>query len=427
MSEYIKVESARTGDCYFKTTHPTGLEIYVYPKENFRTAYAMFSTKYGSIDNYFKRSDEDEAQSVPAGIAHFLEHKLFESEDGDAFEKYAVTGASANAYTSFESTCYLFSTTQNVYDALKILLEFVQSPYFTESTVKKEQGIIGQEIKMYDDDPGWRVMFNMLEGMYHNHPIKDDIAGTIESISKITPEYLYRCYNTFYNLGNMSLVVAGNIDPNTVLEMCDGLLKKNEPITVKRVFAEEPDTIVDDYIEEKLSVALPLFQFGYKEKINGTIENEKAIAATEILLDILASDSSPLFKRLYDAQLINEASFSYEYFEGEGYSSILFGGESNDPKKVAEEIKAEVAKLKSDGISLEAFENSKKSLYGTNISGLNSASNIANAITSLSFKNRELFKYIDCFAEITIEDIEERLSGIMREDMCVLSVINPLD
>lgn len=422
-----KIESKRIGDCYYKFKHSSGLDITIYPKNNFRTTYAMFSTKYGSIDNCFKRSDEAEETSVPDGIAHFLEHKLFESEDGDAFARYAVTGASANAYTSFESTCYLFSTTQNNYDALEILLDFVQSPYFTEETVKKEQGIIGQEIRMYDDDPGWKVMFNMLEGMYFNHPIKKDIAGTVESISKITPELLYSCYKTFYNLNNMSLVIAGNIDPEYVMAMCDKFLKPNDPVSVTRVFKDEPDSIVKNYVEEKLSVALPIFQFGYKEDVSGGLADEKTIAVTEILLDVISSDSSPLFKRLYDEELINEASFSYEFFEGEGYASIIFGGESRDPWRVAREINEEIQRLKLEGVSREAFEISKKSLYGTNISGLNSASNIANAITSLGFKNREIFTYIDSFAAITLEDVNSRLSSVMDENKAVLSVVVPND
>lgn len=183
-----EIKSERVGDKYFEINHSSGLKIYIYPKENNSSAYAVFGTKYGSIDNCFKTAEDLEPNAVPAGIAHYLEHKLFESEDGDAFSRYAKTGASANAYTSFDSTCYLFSCTENFYESLEILLDFVQSPYFTEQTVKKEQGIIGQEIRMYDDDPQWRVLFNLLGAMYHNHPVKIDIAGSVESIAKIKPE-----------------------------------------------------------------------------------------------------------------------------------------------------------------------------------------------------------------------------------------------
>ena len=191
-----EIKSVALAERYYKVKHDSGLTIYVYPKEGYSSTYAIFGTKYGSINNCFK-VDNGETVSVPDGIAHYLEHKLFESEDGDAFSRYAKTGANANAYTSFDKTCYLFSCTDNFEESLEILLDFVQSPYFTKETVAKEQGIIGQEIKMYDDSPSWRVMFNMLMNMYKTHPVRIDIAGTVESIAKITPEYLYTCYNTY--------------------------------------------------------------------------------------------------------------------------------------------------------------------------------------------------------------------------------------
>ena len=203
--------------------------------------------------------------SGAGGHAHFLEHKLFENEDCDAFARYARTGASANAYTSFDMTCYLFSCTENVYESLEILLDFVQSPYFTEETIQKEQGIIGQEIKMYEDDPSWRVLFNALCGLYHVHPVKNDIAGTVESIAQITPEMLYRCYNTFYNLRNMVLCVAGNVETEKVLEVADRLLRKSEEVSVERAFLPEPEEIVYPYKEEALAVSFPCSSWALKK------------------------------------------------------------------------------------------------------------------------------------------------------------------
>ena len=197
--------------------HSSGLNIFLYPMPGFSSNYAIFGTKYGSVDNAYL-DDNGQKVDLPEGIAHFLEHKLFESEDGDAFSKYAKTGAYSNAYTSFDRTCYLFSCSNRFYDNLKILLDFVRSPYFTEATVNKEQGIIGQEIKMYDDMPNWRVMFNMLEGMFYTHPVRIDIAGTVQSIAKITDKTLYDCYNRFYNLSNMFLVLAGDFDEGQVLD-----------------------------------------------------------------------------------------------------------------------------------------------------------------------------------------------------------------
>lgn len=421
------IESRLLGDSYWRVEHPSGLTVFVYPKEKMRSTYAVFGTKYGSIDKCFKRSDEDAVDVTPAGIAHFLEHKLFESEEGDAFARFAQVGASANAYTSFETTRYLFSSTENAEQALEILLDFVQSPYFTNQTVEKEQGIIGQEIKMYDDDPQWRVLFNLLRALFHNHPIKDDIAGTVESIAQITPEHLYRCYDTFYNLNNMALCVAGNCDVDEVLALCDKMLKPSKSVQVKRVFDEEPETTVQPLVEENLSVAMPIFEFGIKEAISAEYRTEKDLAVTEVLLDIMASDGSTMFRRLLDAELINEASFSYEYFEGTGYGIVLFGGESSDPHAVCETIREEMRRLKREGVTEEQVRRSAKSLYGGNLSGLNSADVISNAVMSMAFSERELFRYIECFTEITAADVNARIHSLFDEEKTAASVIWPLD
>ena len=422
--ELQKIYGGSVGDFYYTGTHPSGLRVFLYPKEKSSTTYAIFSTKYGSIDSCFQRSDEPAPETVPEGIAHYLEHKLFESEDGDAFQRYAETGASANAYTSFENTSYLFSCTDRLYDSLEILLDFVQSPYFTEETVRKEQGIIGQEIKMYDDDPQWRVMFNYLRAMYHAHPIRQDIAGTVESIAQITPDHLYRCYRTFYNLHNMAFVLAGSFDVDRVCQLLDQMLKPCDPVTVRRVFPEEPATVARPRVEEALSVALPLFQFGYK--LPGTApRGEKDLAAAEVLLEVLASEASPLFRRLLDSGLVNESSFASEFFEGEGYATLMFGGESNDPEAVAAAITEELLRLRQEGIDPAAFERSRRSLYGQNLAALNSTASIANAILSLTFKDRELCSYIHALAGITGADVAQFLAGLPLEQQ-VLSIVKPL-
>ncbi|WP_411655915.1 EF-P 5-aminopentanol modification-associated protein YfmH [Anaeromassilibacillus sp. SJQ-1] len=411
---------------YYEVKHPSGLRIFVYPKEQNNSTYAVFGTRYGSVDTTFKRSDEADACTVPAGIAHYLEHKLFESEDGDAFARYAKTGANANAYTSFDVTCYLFSCTENVYESLEILLDFVQSPYFTEQTVQKEQGIIGQEIRMYDDDPQWRVMFNLLEALYHKHPVKVDIAGTVESIAQITPELLYRCYHTFYNLNNMVLCVAGNVELNKVLDLCDRMLKPSKPVEIERIFEEEPREVVKTRVEQKLSVVTPLFQLGFKENAVSR-RTTKELAETEILLELMASDASPLFRRLLDAGLINESSFGYEYFEGPGYASVIFSGESKDPDRVAEEIRAETERLRRDGIDPEAFQRAKKALYGRNIAALNSVDNIANSMAVFAFAGRELYSYIDELANAKLDSVQKRLEEALDPAYSALSVVYPVD
>ena len=416
-----EIKSVALAERYYKVKHDSGLTIYVYPKEGYSSTYAIFGTKYGSINNCFK-VDNGETVSVPDGIAHYLEHKLFESEDGDAFSRYAKTGANANAYTSFDKTCYLFSCTDNFEESLEILLDFVQSPYFTKETVAKEQGIIGQEIKMYDDSPSWRVMFNMLMNMYKTHPVRIDIAGTVESIAKITPEYLYTCYNTYYNLNNMVLCVAGNTDVDTVLKIADKMLKKSEYHEIDNIFEDEPDEVLSPYVEQKLPVGLPLFNLGFKEKAGKKRVDEKTLAYSEILLFLLASSTSKLYRKLMDENLIN-ASFAYEFFEGEGFLGTIFSGESHNPKKVAEIIKDYIEELKVSGIDEEEFEIAKRATYGDAVSALNSTDHIANIITDFDFSDRELYTYLDAIADATLEDITKRLSTMLDVTKTTLSVI----
>ena len=422
-----EIKSGRTGDSYFELTHPTGLRIFVYPKEGYHSTYAIFGAQFGSINTAFRKKGEEQPVETPAGIAHFLEHKLFESEDGDAFERYAKTGASANAFTSFDMTCYLFSCTENFKESLEILLDFVQSPYFTEKTVQKEQGIIGQEIRMYDDDPNWRVMFNLLGALYHNHPLRVDIAGTVESISEITADLLYRCYYDFYNLHNMVLSVAGKVSVDEVISLCDKLLKPGEPMQVESIFPDEPKSIREKRVEQRLSVAVPLFQLGFKEEAGEGRADEQALAETDILLELMASKASPLYRSLMDAGLINASSFSYEYFEGPGYASVIFSGESRDPDKVAELIRREAARLHREGIDPAAFETARRAVYGKTLSALNSPDNLSNLLAALGFAGRELFRYIDCVAEATPQSVEKRLERQLLEEYSALSVVSPVE
>lgn len=419
MNNITEVKSARTGDKYFKIEHSSGLTIYLYPKPDYNSKYAIFGTRYGSVNNAFSL-DGGEVRRVPDGIAHYLEHKMFECEDGDAFVKYAKTGANANAYTSFDKTCYLFSCTDNFDESFKILLDFVQRPYFTEQTVAKEQGIIGQEIRMYDDSAEWRVMFNMLENMYHTHPVQLDIAGTVESIAKITPELLYDCYYTFYNLNNMVLAVAGDLSVDDILKTADEMLKPCEKHSIESFFEDEPYEIVSDYVEQKFPVSVPLFNLGFKEKAHKV--SQKELAEIEIIISILSSPSSELYKLLDDAQLINQ-SFDCEYFNGPGYNAFLFSGESRAPKQAAEMIKKYINNIKENGIAPEDFEIARREVYGDAVSGLNSVDNIANTMADFHFNNLDIFGIIDDIAATTAEDVSRRLSGILDTDNSTLSVV----
>lgn len=337
MAETTKktIVSPQTGDKYTHIHHKSGLEILVCEMEGYSTTEAMFGTKYGSINTQFKTAADKDYCTVPEGIAHFLEHKLFENEDCDVFDLYAKTGANANAFTSFDKTCYFFSCSDNFKASLEILLSFVQSPYFTPESVAKEQGIIGQEIRMCDDDPGWRVFFNMLCGLYQKHPVRIDIAGTIESIAEITDDLLYRCYRTFYNLHNMVLAVAGKCTVDEVLEVADRLLKPCEDQKLETVFPEETLDIVREETVESAAVGQPLFNLGIKCQPRQGLDNLRAEMLADITMQTLSGSSSPLYQEMLQSGLVNE-SFSSEVFNGDGFFTMIFGGESRDPQAVRE-------------------------------------------------------------------------------------------
>ncbi len=409
------------GEAYVKAEHSSGLKIYILEKPQYNSAYAIFGTKYGSIDNCFAVNGEK--TEVPEGIAHFLEHKLFESEDGDAFSKYAKTGAYANAFTSFDKTCYLFSCSNLFYENLDILLSFVQSPYFTKETVQKEQGIIGQEIRMYDDSPSWRVMFNMLLGMYKNHPVRIDIAGTCDSIAKIDDELLYKCYNTFYNPSNMFLCIAGNVETEKILKMVENGIKENNPLEITRIKPEEPSDVINAEVSQKLEVAQPMFCFGYKLSADKA-PSVKDRVCMSILLDVIAGDCSPLYKRLMENGLIND-DFSFEHFFGDGYNAVIFEGDSYNPKAVAEEIKAEITRIKSEGINKKLFAAIRSGLYGSAIRSFGSVQNIAMQLVDCVTNDANLFDEIKYLKAVTTEEVLKRLS-LLENDKTVLSVIAPL-
>ena len=417
-----EIKSSLLGESYYEIDHKSGLKIYVMPKENYSSTYAIFGTKYGSIDTRFKRSDCDEYTEVPEGIAHFLEHKLFESEELGAFERYAKTGASANAYTSFDRTCYLFQCSDNFKASLEILLDFVQNPYFTAETVQKEQGIIAQEIRMYLDSPGWMSMFNLLRCFYHNHPVRIDIAGTVESIAQITDKLLYDCYNTFYNLNNMALAVVGGASVDDVLEVCDKFLKDAPPLSIERSFKAEPRELVCDYMEHSLPLSVPVFSFGYKEACVKPQPSLRESIITDILIEVISGKMSPLYSKLVEDGLVTP-SFSGYYFTGNGYESVIFEGESENPEAVANAIKEEVAHLKHDGIDAELFEIARRSLYGKEIMSYSDIDDIANTIIACDFNGWNMFDVLEIYQSVTLEEAQERLAVMMDEQFAALSVV----
>lgn len=410
-----------TGDTIYRTTHPSGLDILVWPQPKACSAYAVFATRYGSVHNTLPAADGT-FELLPEGIAHYLEHKLFESEEGDAFSRFAVTGADANAYTSFDRTAYLFQATENILPSLEILLDFVQHPYFTEETVRKEQGIIGQEIRMCEDNPDRCVLFNLLQGMYHNHPVRIDIAGTVESIADITAALLYRCYEQYYNLHNMVLVVAGKITPDEVMDAADRLLRPAEAHIPSPLAVDEPPQVKTAYVEQAMPIAAPLFYLGFKEP--PLTQNAKIAAGSRLLSELIAGRSSDLYADLMKRELINE-QFGVEYFNGPHFGVWLFGGESADPKAVEEAICKEIIRLQTDGIPAAQFDKLKKSLYGQMVSGLDDTTNCGELLLGHVLDGIAPLSELDALASITREEVEEQLRTRIPVIHRTLSVVNP--
>ena len=420
----IKVKSI--GESYQKIDHPSGLTIYLCPMENYSTTYAQFATRYGSLDTCFKLGKDTDYIEVPEGIAHFLEHKLFEDEDGDAFSKFSKIGAGANASTSFDRTIYEILCSDNFMESLEILINMVTKPYFTDESVAKEQGIIGQEIGMYNDDAGWCVYFNLLRALYHNHPITIDIAGTVESISQIDKDLLYKCYGVFYNLRNMVLSIAGNFDVDEVIGLCDKLLVPSEDVRIDRKETNEPDTIKEKFVSMKKPVSVPLFEIGFKGTPLKDSERIKRLLSNSIMLEILAGDCSPLFSRLYDEGKIID-TLSYSGISNTGMFCNVFSGESNNPDEVLKEILDEISNLKDKGIDKADFERAKKFYYGKMIMGFGNVESIANSMTG-AFINRQVpFEVVDILSKITLDDVNFALERNLDFDKVAMSVVEPIN
>jgi len=414
--------SSRTGDSCIHVKHKSGLDIYICEMKGFSSIEALFGTKYGSVNTMFRNRDDREYTVVPEGIAHFLEHKLFENEDCGVFELYAATGASGNAFTSFDKTCYTFSCSKNYQENLKILLDFVQKPYFTRETVEKELGIIGQEIQMTNDNPDWRVFFRLLNCMYHTHPVKIDIAGTQESIAQITPELLYKCYDSFYNLNNMVLSIAGNIRADEVLAICDEYLKPCEDKGLETVFADEPDTIVRSEYREKDNVGASIFNMGWKCSPCSGMERLRKILAATMAGIFLTDVSSEMYQELLRDGIIN-STFSYEVFSGDGYFSLVLSGESEHPDIVRESIIREKERLLSEGIPEKDLRRFIKGVYADLVCELNNVELVANLMLNSHMDGISPYDTIDEITKLTTDDVLGFIKNELNDDKLVLSVI----
>ncbi|WP_339821744.1 pitrilysin family protein [Paenibacillus sp. FSL R7-0216] len=413
----------------YRETMENGLQVYVLPKPGFQKTYATFSTKYGSIDNHFRVEGQEDI-AVPDGIAHFLEHKMFEEPEGDIFATFASQGASANAFTSFDQTVYLFSATENIPANLETLVNFVQHPYFTDQNVEKEKGIIGQEIGMYRDNPDWRVYFGLIEAMYKVHPVHIDIAGTVESIGTITKETLYTCYNAFYHPSNMLLFVVGGVDPEEVFKLVrDNQAKKEyKPQgTIDRLFEAEPQGVSEKRRESRLPVSQPKCLFGFKETRLGLTGEEllRRDLATKLALDLLFGASTKLYQKLYDMDLISD-SFGHEYNSNPNYAFSAIGGDTKDPDRMLAVIKEETEALLASGFHQEDFERARKKKIGGYLRMLNSPENIAHEFTRYNFRGGDLFAVLPLYESLTLEDINARLrEHIDWEQLAVSIVVSP--
>ncbi|MBA4603742.1 EF-P 5-aminopentanol modification-associated protein YfmH [Thermoactinomyces mirandus] len=426
-----KVDFDQVQESLYFEELPNGLSVYVLPKKGFFKTYATFTTKYGSIDNGFQVPGKEKHQ-VPDGIAHFLEHKMFEQSSGeDVFQEFSRQGASANAFTSFTRTAYLFSCTGQVEQNLTTLLDFVQSPYFTEQNVEKEKGIIGQEIRMYDDNPDWRVYFGLFEAMYQQHPVRIDIAGTTESIAEITRDLLYTCYETFYHPGNMVLFVVGPVDPAQIINLVrENQAGKSFPVQteIKRFFPDEPEQAGDKLKEIEVSVGISKCMFGFKETKNRVHvtgdELLKQEMATQIVLDALLGSSSELYQSLYDDGLIDD-SFGVSYTLDRGFGLSMMGGDTEDPDRLLERIKQELPRLIERGLDPDTFERIRKKKIGANLRYLNSPEWIANQFTGYRFNDADLFNLVPVLESLSLDDVNRRMREHMRWERFAVSIVRP--
>lgn len=426
---YGKVNLMKLLDGMVKKVLGNGLKVFILPMKNYNKTIAVYSTKYGSLDSEFILPGSEEKIKVPEGIAHFLEHKMFDMEYGNAFDKFSELGAESNAFTSYNNTTYYFSTTSNFYESLKVLLDFVETPYFTEESVEKEKGIITQELKMYEDDPDWQVYLNLLKSLYHAFPVRIDIGGTVESIQRINTELLYKCYNTFYHPSNMILFIIGPVDAKEVLEFVEKHEEKRNLKSqkeIKRIYPDEPKTVFQKEIKIRHSVAQPLLLLGFKDVDTG-YDGEKLLKKDiiiGILLEIMFGKSSETYERLYEAGLIDDRfGFSFEAYKDYGFCTI--GGNTRDPEKLANEIIKNINSFKTKGISREDFEIIKRKFKGDFIQSLNSLDFIAHSFISYYHRGIDMFDFPLALEELSFDEVVNYIESFFDEDRMSISMVLP--
>ena len=420
------IENDKIKEKVFIKKLENGLTIMFIPKKGVQKKYIIWGVNYGSVDNHFKINNEE--VTVPDGIAHYLEHKMFEQRNGkNSLDVLTSIGVDANAYTTNNYTAYLYECTDNFYEALDEFMDYVQNPYYTDENVEKERGIIEQEIMMYNDYPDWEMYMNAMRLMYHNNPIKIDIAGTKETIAKIDKESLYKVYNNFYTPENMAIVVCGDFDEKEIFdELEKRVIIKSNPNEIKRLVEEEPDTIFQKRKEVNMDISMPIFTIAYKDKILDNKEMIKKDLAIEIIMQIIIGQSSNLYKKLYEEGLIfADLGFDYEF--ARNYAHCYIQGQTFDVDKVISEIKNEFDYFISQGISEKDFNRTKRKIYGNFVRAFNDVSSIGNSFINKYFKGSNLFDYIEEFEAINKEYVEEVLRTVFDEEKKVISIVNPLN
>ena len=419
------IENKSIDEKIYKETLENGLTVIIIPKKT-RKKYIAWSANYGSIDNKFYAPGEDKLTVVPDGIAHYLEHKLFEQRNGtNSLDTLCALGVDANAYTTNDHTAYLYECTENFDEALVEFMDYVQNPYFTDENVEKERGIIGQEIMMYDDYPEWALYMNAMKAMYKNNEINIDVAGTQETIAEIDKEKLYKIYNSFYVPGNMIMVLAGDYDPEETIEKIKNNMIMNKEVSLaRRVYNEEPNEIVEKYVEKTMDISMPCALIGFKDNDLSSNKVKKDIAI-EIIGSILLSKSSKTFEELYEeGKIFSEPSLQYEF--SKTFAHVMIQFQSHNIQDVINKIQDNLEELKISGINKEDFERSKKKLYGELVKSYSEASNVATAMIADYFKGIDTFDYIEEFKNIDKDYVEKILRELFREENKVVSVINSI-
>ena len=399
-----------------------GLTVMILPRKNVRKKYIICGPRFGSIDNKFIIPGKAEETVLPDGVAHFLEHKMFEQKSGiNSLDTLTAIGVNANAYTTNDHTAYLYEATDNFYDALDEYMDYIQNPYYTDENVEKEKGIIAQEIKMYEDYPEWQVYLNAIKCMYKDFPVRLDIAGSVESIANITKEMLYDCYNNFYTPSNMAMAICGDFEVEKILEEIRKriTIKENKELP-KRIYPDEPEKINQKELVTKMELSNPIFTIGFKDKIEENMV--KKHIAIEIILNTLFGKSSKLYKELTDNNtLIGNLDLEYEY--SKEYAFILITGQSRNPRKVYERINEEIQNAIKNGLNKEDFERNKKKVYGDYITEYNSVEDTARMFLADYFKGVNSFDYLEEYNNVNVEYAEKVLKKVFDLNKEVLSIV----